>query len=99
MTKPLQDALERHEAGTDVPASFVPYSIIPHREGFMKKLGYFFAGVVAGVTALTVVAIMVDSIADNLEAPSDFDENSDDTGDNGCADDINATGEPVNSAM
>ena len=42
----------------------------------MSKLGYFFAGVVAGATALTAAAFMVDDVAHKLDAASDSEENS-----------------------
>ena len=37
----------------------------------MSKLGYFFAGVVAGATALTAAAFMVDDVVHKLDAVSD----------------------------
>lgn len=40
----------------------------------MSKLGYFFAGVVAGATALTAAAFMVDEVANKMDAASDSDD-------------------------
>lgn len=65
----------------------------------MSKLGYFFAGVVAGATALTAAAFMVDEVANKMDAASDSEEDSQDAGSNGSADDAGAAGETVNSAM
>lgn len=63
----------------------------------MSKLGYFFAGVVAGATALTVAAFMVDDVANKLEAASNSDEDSEE-GSNDCAGEPEDTGESVNPA-
>ena len=72
---------------------------IPHKESFMSKLGYFFAGVVAGATALTAAAFMVDDVAHKLDAVSDDEGDSEDAGSNGSADDAEAASETVNSIM
>ena len=65
----------------------------------MSKLGYFFAGVVAGATALTAAAFMVDDVAHKLDAVSDDEGESEDAGSNGSADDAEAASETVNSIM
>ena len=65
----------------------------------MSKLGYFFAGVVAGATALTAAAFMVDEGANRLDAASDSEEDSEDTGSNDSTGNTEAAGEIVNSAM
>ena len=71
----------------------------PYKEGFMSKLGYFFAGVVAGATALTAAAFMVDDVAHKLDAASDDEGDSEDAGSNGSADDAEDAGETGNPAM
>lgn len=74
MTEYPQERQERREAGTDIPAYFVINTVIPHKESLMSKLGYFFAGVMAGATALAAAAFWVDDIANKLDADSDSDE-------------------------
>ena len=58
----------------------------------MSKLGYFFAGVVAGATALTTAAFMVDDVAHKLDAASDSEENSEDTESNDSTGNTEAAG-------
>ncbi len=58
----------------------------------MSKLGYFFAGVVAGATALTAAAFMVDDVAHKLDAASDSEENSEDTESNDSTGNTEAAG-------
>ena len=65
----------------------------------MSKLGSFFAGVVAGATALTAAAFMVDDVAHKLDAASDDEGDSEDAGSNGSIGNTEAAGETVNSAM
>ena len=65
----------------------------------MSKLGYFFAGVVTGATALTAAAFMVDDVAHKLDAASDDEGDSEDAGSNGSADDAEDAGETGNPAM
>ena len=65
----------------------------------MSKLGYFFAGVVAGTTALTAAAFMVDEVANKMDAASDSEEDSQDAGSNDSTGNTEAAGEIVNSAM
>lgn len=89
----------RQEAGTDAPASFVINTVIPRKESLMSKLGYFFAGVVAGATALTAAAFLVDDVADKLEAASASDDDSEEDESCDCADGAEAAGETVNPAM
>ncbi len=104
MTEHLQDNLKRHEAGTDVPASFVINNIIPHKEPLMSRLGYFFAGVVAGAVALGAAAFMVDDVANKLEGASesddfdDLDDGSDGVESNDCVGEPEVAGETVNPA-
>ncbi|WP_288229094.1 hypothetical protein [uncultured Desulfovibrio sp.] len=58
----------------------------------MSKLGYFFAGVVAGATALTAAAFMVDDVVHKLDAVSDDEGDSEDAGSNGFTDNTEAAG-------
>lgn len=58
----------------------------------MSKLGYFFAGVVAGATALTAAAFMVDDVAHKLDAAPDSEENSEDTESNDSTGNTEAAG-------
>ncbi len=58
----------------------------------MSKLGYFFAGVVAGATALTAAAFMVDDVAHKLDAAFDSEENSEDTESNDSTGNTEAAG-------
>ena len=90
-------SMNRQEAGTSVPASFVINTVIPRKESLMSKLGYFFAGVVAGATALTAAAFLVDDAADKLEGASDDDSDEGESCD--CADGAEAIGETINPAM
>lgn len=98
MIDQLDHSMNRQEAGTSVPASFVINTVTPRKESLMSKLGYFFAGVVAGATALTAAAFLVDDVADKLEAASDSDDDSDDGESSDYADDAEAAGETVNPA-
>lgn len=65
----------------------------------MSKLGYFFAGVVAGATALTAAAFMVDEVAHKMDAVSDDEGDSEDIGSNGSTGNTEDAGETVNSAI
>ena len=65
----------------------------------MSQLGYFFAGVVAGATALTAAAFMVDDVAHKLDAASDSEEISEDTESNDSTGNTVAAGGTVNSTM
>ena len=58
----------------------------------MSKLGYFFAGVVAGATALTAAAFMVDDVAHKLDAASDSEVISEDTESNDSTGNTEAAG-------
>ena len=98
MTEHLQDNLKRHEAGTDVPASFVINTVIPHKESLMSKLGYFFAGVMTGAVALGATAFLIDDVANKTDAISDSDDDSDDAESSDCTGDAKAAGETVTPA-
>ncbi len=65
----------------------------------MSKLGYFFAGVVAGATALTAAAFMVDDFADKLDASSDSDEDLEATESDDSTGNTEATGKTANLTM
>lgn len=64
----------------------------------MSKLGYFFAGVMAGATALTAAAFLVDDVADKLDAVSDSEEDSDGAESSDYAGEADTAGGSVNSA-
>lgn len=63
----------------------------------MSKLGYFFAGVMAGATALAAAAFWVDDITNKLDA--DFDEDSEQEQTEGGPAAETAAGEGVNPAV
>lgn len=65
----------------------------------MSKLGYFFAGVVAGATALTAAAFMVDNVAARLDAVYDDEGAAEEPEGNGSTGDTETSGAPLNSAM
>lgn len=65
----------------------------------MNKFGYFFAGVVAGATALTAAAFMVNDVAHKLDAASHDEGDSEDAGSNGSIGNTEAAGETGNPAM
>ena len=48
-------------------------NVIPHKEGYMGKIGCFIAGIVAGATALAVTACLVDN-AENKQNAIDEDD-------------------------
>lgn len=99
MTEYSKEGLKKREAGTLVLASCVINKSIPHKESFMSKLGYFFAGVVAGATALTAAAFMVDDFADKLDASSDSDEDLEATESDDSTGNTEATGKTANLTM
>lgn len=47
--------------------------IIPHKEGYLSKIGCFIAGIAAGATALAVTACLVDN-AENKQNAIDEDD-------------------------
>ena len=63
MTENPNTTQRMREAGTETPASFVYHTVIPHKETFMSKIGYFLTGVIAGATALATAAFLVDAQA------------------------------------
>lgn len=106
MTKHSQNTQEMREARTQVPASFVINNITPHEVNLMSKLGYFFAGVLAGATALAAAAFLIDDSANTREDASDSDDFDDfnaesdevENESNDCAGEPEAAGKTVNPA-
>ena len=81
MTENQNKIQKIHEAGTEIPASFVSNPVVLRKEPLMNKLGYFFVGIVAGAVALGAAAFLMDGTDDtpvgsNPEEEFGQDENS-----------------------
>lgn len=71
------------EAGLTPASCISETDIIPHEESFMSKLGYFIAGVAAGVAALAATAYLVDNTSNTQDDVFDDDDEEQDPPING----------------